>query len=95
MHAWIRTFECLLHISYRLDIKWQARSDEDKCSIKQRSEEIKQKFKKRMGLIVDRPKSGYGNTNDGNAASRFFLNPKRAERLQDETSNYLKTLVFY
>ena len=75
LHAWIRTFECLLHISYRLDIKkWPAKSDEDKCSVKQRSKEIKQKFKKHMELIVDRPKPGYGNANDGNTAGRFFLN---------------------
>jgi len=26
LHAWIRFFECLLHISYRLDFKkWQVR----------------------------------------------------------------------
>lgn len=28
LHAWIRMFECLLHLSYKLDIKkWQARSE--------------------------------------------------------------------
>jgi hypothetical protein len=28
-HAWIRFLECLLHISYRLEIKkWQARGEE-------------------------------------------------------------------
>ena len=77
LHSWIRTFECLLHISYRLGLKkWQAKSDEDKCSVKQRSEEIKQKFKNQMGLFVDRQKPG--NTNDGNTARRFFLNPEKS-----------------
>ena len=68
----------LAHISNRLDIKKkrQDRSDEDKC-VKQRSEEFNQKFKKQMGLIVDRPKPGYGNTNDDNAVHRCFLNPEK------------------
>lgn len=73
LHAWIRTFECLLHISYRLEIKkWQVRGDNDKAIVKQRSQEIQKVFKDRMGLIVDKPKPGYGNTNDGNTARRFF-----------------------
>lgn len=75
LHGWIRCFECLLHISYRLNIKkWQARSEDDKLSVKTRSDEIKLKFKKEAGLIVDKPKPGYGNTNDGNTARRFFAN---------------------
>ena len=31
-----------------------------------------------MGLIVDRPKPGYGNTNDDNTVRRFFLNPEKS-----------------
>ena len=35
LHAWIRSFECMLHISYRLEIKkWQVRSIEDKIAFK-------------------------------------------------------------
>jgi len=31
LHGWIRFFECLLHLAYKLPIKkWQARSEEDK-----------------------------------------------------------------
>jgi len=42
LHAWIRFFECCLHIAYKLDIKkWQARSDKEK---EQKSE--KQTYKK-------------------------------------------------
>ncbi|XP_039968790.1 uncharacterized protein LOC126764095 [Bactrocera neohumeralis] len=76
LHAWIRSFECMLHICYCLDIKkWQAKSDIEKASVKQRSEEVRQKFKNQMGLIIDTPKPGYGNSNDGNTARRFFMNP--------------------
>ena len=33
---------------------------------------------KQMGRIVDRRKPGYGNTNDGNTAHRFFLYKKKS-----------------
>lgn len=75
LHAWIRTFECMLHISYRMDLKkWQVKGENDKAILKQRSQMIQKEFKDRMGLIVDKPKPGYGNSNDGNTARRFFAN---------------------
>ncbi|CAH0553562.1 unnamed protein product [Brassicogethes aeneus] len=69
LHAWIRCFECLLHISYRLDIrKWQIKK-EDKAKCDKRKQNIQDKFKTMMGLLVDRPKpGGSGNSNDGNTA---------------------------
>lgn len=77
LHAWIRCFECLLHISYKLEIKkWQGRSAEDKAMIKERSDRIKQRFKNEMGLNVDKVKPGSGSSNDGNTARRFFENPE-------------------
>lgn len=73
LHAWIRTFECMLHISYRLDLtKWQVKGENDKAIVKQRSNVIQKEFKSRMGLIVDKPKPGYGNSNDGNTARRNY-----------------------
>lgn len=46
LHAWIRCFECLLHISYKLDIKkWEARSKEEKTSVKLRSANENSKLK--------------------------------------------------
>jgi len=35
---------------------------------------IQKGFRLQLGLIVDRPKPGYGSTNDGNTARRFFEN---------------------
>lgn len=91
LHGWIRCFECLLHISYRLDIKkWQARSEDDKASVKQRSDLIKQKFKNILGLIVDKPKPGYGNTNDGNTARRFFANAELSGEITGIDVNIIK-----
>lgn len=73
LHAWIRFFECCLHVAYKLECKaWQARSAEDKESVKKRQANIQSGFRSRMGLIIDKPKHGYGNTNDGNTARKFF-----------------------
>lgn len=77
LHSWIRTFECLLHVSYKLDIKkWQARTKEEKDSVASRKRHIQSRFKNEMGLLVDMPKQTAGNTNDGNTARRFFRNPE-------------------
>lgn len=76
LHCWIRCFECLLHISYRLTLKtWQVRGTENKEKFEKRKKEIQDSFKTNLGLIVDKPKPGFGSTNDGNTARRFFANP--------------------
>lgn len=74
LHAYIRFFEYLLHLSYRLEIrKWQVRSEEHKQIVLKRKTYIQARFKTEMGLIVDKPRSGgCGNSNDGNTARRFF-----------------------
>lgn len=73
LHAWIRCFECMLHIAYRLDIqKWQVSTEADKDKFKSAKTRIQNELREKMGLLVDIPKPGYGTTNDGNTASRFF-----------------------
>ncbi|XP_046401687.1 uncharacterized protein LOC124167721 [Ischnura elegans] len=83
LHCYIRCLECLLRISYRLDIKqWKAKvSDGSKQKMQARRERIQRLFKKKMGLIIDVPKPGYGTTNDGNTARRFFSNPKLSAKI--------------
>ena len=78
LHGWIRSFECLLHVVYRLPIKKkQARKNYTGVSDKEKVEETKRtiqaQFRGRLGLIVDKPKPGFGNSNDGNTARRFFF----------------------
>jgi len=74
LHAWIQFFECLLHISYRLEVKkWQIRK-QDREKVQQRKPLIQEKFCKEMGLLVDVPKpGGSGTTNDGNTTRQFFF----------------------
>lgn len=78
LHAWIKCLECILHISYRLETKkWQIRK-EDKEQVTVRKRVIQDRMRSDMGLLVDVPKPGFGTTNDGNTARRFFNNPKLA-----------------
>lgn len=82
LHAWIRFFENLLHLSYKLSIKkWQARDNKDKQIVSENKKRIQNEFKCKMGLIVDVPKPTYGNSNDGNTARRFFNNPEMSAEI--------------
>lgn len=77
LHMWIRCFEYCIHLSYKLDInKWQARSTEEQKIVEERKRIIQGGFKSQLGLNIDRPKPGYGSSNDGNTARRFFENSK-------------------
>ncbi|XP_030763922.1 uncharacterized protein LOC115888358 isoform X1 [Sitophilus oryzae] len=82
LHCWIRFFECLLHIGYRLPIKsWQVKGAENKEIVENNKKKIQAEFKSRMGLIVDKPKPGYGSSNDGNTARCFFYNPELSSEI--------------
>jgi hypothetical protein len=74
LHAHIRCFECILHVSYRLEIrKWKiSGEDKEKCSLQKKR--IQNELKEKLGLLVDIPKPNFGTTNDGNTARRFFAN---------------------
>lgn len=75
LHAYIRFFECLIHISYRLNIKvWRVPKNQ-KDQFENRKKEIIRQFRAETGLLIDIPKPGFGNTNDGNTARRFFADP--------------------
>jgi len=66
LHAWIRCFECMLHVGYRLPIKkWQV-CGLDKNIVNKRKEEIQERFRIEMALLVDIPMQGSGNTNNIN-----------------------------
>ncbi|CAH2000474.1 unnamed protein product [Acanthoscelides obtectus] len=77
LHCWIRFFEYLLHIGYRLPIKsWQVRVPENKAIVEANKKRIQAEFRAKLSLIVDKPKPGYGSSNDGNTARIFFHNPQ-------------------
>lgn len=78
LHAWIRCFECIIHIAYRIPIKnWQIRG-ENKEIAEQTKRKIQLELRKQMGILVDIPTTGSGNTNTGNTARMFFEQPTLA-----------------
>jgi hypothetical protein len=62
LHSWIRTFDCLLHLAYRMKFKsWQARKESEKKSLKKTKLEIQKQFELEFNMRVDQPlaNSGY------------------------------------
>src|SRR5262249_42375254 len=76
LHLWIRSFEWLLHISYRLPVKkWQMHAHLQQI-MKERKRELQDRFFRQMAFRVDFPSStGSGNTNNGNVARLAFSKP--------------------
>lgn len=90
LHMWIRCLECILHISYNLDFKQWAARGEHKL-IKQQKKELTQKeMFQQMGLLVDIIKQGFGTTNDGNTARRFFREYKKSAEITKIDENLIK-----
>jgi len=91
LHLWIRFFENIIHISYRIDIKsWQIRA-ENKQACLEKKLEIQKKFRSQLGILVDFPKdSGSGTSNDGNTARRAFKEYKVFARITGVDENLIK-----
>ena len=51
---------------------FNAKTSEQKESVKERKTIIQRRFREELSLFVDMPKQGFGNTNDGNSARRAF-----------------------
>lgn len=91
LHAQIKFFECLLHISYKLPFKkWKVFGEENKKLFNENKQKIQNEFRQQMGLIVDRVKTGYGTSNDGNTARRFFRNPEKAAHITNINIDLIK-----
>lgn len=91
LHAKIRSFECFLHIGYKIGIeKWQARKMDEKAAIAEQKSRIQAAFKKELHLIIDKPKQGSGSSNDGNTARRFFDNIPVSAKILGVNENIMK-----
>lgn len=67
--------ELIVHLSYNLGFeKWSATTADNKYLKKQNKAYVQRRFREELGLNIDKPKQVSGNTNDGNAARRFFQN---------------------
>ena len=93
LYARIRFFESLLHLAYKIPLlKWQARSDEEKKIVKEAKKKRKTSFKEELGVQVDIPKAGFGNTNDGNTSRSFFSNPELSSQITGVNLDLIKGL---
>lgn len=91
LHMWLRCMECILHISYNLDFKkWAARGGENKLLRKTRKELTQNEFFVVTGLMIDIVKQGFGTTNDGNTARRFFKDYERSSEITGVNSDLIK-----
>ena len=78
LHCWIRCFECLLHVSYRLtvNLKKGRIPPDERPRFEARKQEVRDALRQKMGLRVDEPRDGgSGSSNDGNTARRAFCSP--------------------
>lgn len=68
--------EHILKIAYDLSFKGKINDHPDNRENRAKEKlRIQNEFKLKTGLIIDVPKQGFGNTNDGNTARRFFQDP--------------------
>jgi len=83
--------ECILHIAYRINIKiWKVSSKSgDKSIIEEQKKKIQKDYREKAGLLLDIPKQGFGTTNDGNTARRFFSDPQLASQITKVDENLI------
>lgn len=72
LHCKMRFMEALLNIAYHLPFQRNRCTKAYSEEKKNRKTEIQQKLKDSIGILVDVVKQGFGTTNSGNTARRFF-----------------------
>ena len=65
LHAWIKSLEYILHISYKLDIRENDSRAVKKQKIVERKAIVQKVLKEKLQLSVDVVKQGFGTTNTG------------------------------
>ena len=66
-------YSLLLYISFNKYNKFQISKNLQKI-VDEKKEMIQKRLFEKLRILVDVPKQGYGNTNDGNTARVFFKN---------------------
>lgn len=90
LHAWIRSLEYLLHISYNLDFcKGSARTSEQK-TLKKERKKIVQESLRRISITVDIVIQGKGTSNTGNVARSFFAQANEVSAATGINENLIK-----
>ncbi|CAH2098980.1 unnamed protein product [Euphydryas editha] len=90
LHMWMRCMECILHISYNMDFKKWAARGQDKLLQKTRKQLTQAELFQQTGLLVDIVKQGFGTSNDGNTARRFFRDFKKSAEITGVDMDLIK-----
>lgn len=99
LHAWIKFYERILHIRYRLNCKddeganvYQMKTPEHKKMSTAEKKRINVEFREASGLIIDQPKQGGDTSNDGNAVRRFFENAKESAEITGMSEKLIRRM---
>jgi hypothetical protein len=92
--VWIGFLECLLHISYCLEIKkWQARGEDDQQELEDKNK-IQNLFNNKIGILANNVMPGEsGTSNNRNTAGRFSKSYRQAARISGVNKNLI--LIFH
>ena len=83
----------MLHLSYKLPIgSWQARTEHQQKKVKQTKQLIQDVFRVSSGLLLDMPKAGTGNSNDGNTSRRFVNDIEAVSEITGVDEAFLENL---
>lgn len=87
--------EFILKLAYTLPRLGETKTEDSQKreDIQRRKEIIQAEFSRKLGLKVDCPKHGYGNTNDGNTSRRFFENDKITSLITGVNHEIIKRLA--
>lgn len=90
LHCWIRFMECILHIAYNMDFKKSYASGQNKVLKQNKKKKIQRELKLHLSISVDFVRQGYGTTNDGNTARRFFEEPEKVAKILQIDANLIR-----
>eukprot|EP00734_Pompholyxophrys_sp_LG126_P000553 Pompholyxophrys_sp_v1_NODE_282_length_867_cov_1.538177.p1 type:complete len:238 gc:universal NODE_282_length_867_cov_1.538177:69-782(+) len=96
LHSYIRFLEYSLNIAEKMECKkgnLRFATSEQKVRVKELRNEIRQKLRVNVGIIVNQVKVGMGTTNDGNTARRFFSNVEETSRCTGLDKEFLHRLA--
>ncbi|CAH2012740.1 unnamed protein product [Acanthoscelides obtectus] len=72
----IFSFSTAEALALMVDLDISVRGPENNAIVEGNKKRIQAEFRAKLSLIVDKPKPGYGSSNDGNTARIFFHNPQ-------------------
>lgn len=95
LHATINIFNCLLHISYKINLKvWHAKTEQQKGEVKRRKKEVQEVLLNVFKIRVDMPKEGSsGNTTTGAICRKMFAKPEKLANALGIDKNLVRNLA--